>query len=212
MIEEDIKAIFPNELGWLEAKLKDEAIEYLWKTVDKYKQTTDFRKKLAGNLSNSWLMEDENDWFWLNVLEPLCHQYAGTFQNMGNEVPVNHRHPYKLNSFWVNYQREHEFNPYHIHNAAVYSFVVWMQIPTDWREQHKLEHSAYTNDQASSNFVFYPQDILGRVNPKSYYLDKNSEGTILFFPAQLPHAVHPFFNCKEDRITISGNIALDTAP
>ena len=37
------------------------------------------------------------------------------------------------------------------------------------------------------------------------------EGTMVFFPAQLRHAVYPFYNCDEERISISGNIALNTA-
>ena len=36
------------------------------------------------------------------------------------------------------------------------------------------------------------------------------EGTILFFPSQLQHTVYPFYNCEEDRISISGNIGFNT--
>ena len=32
---------------------------------------------------------------------------------------------------------------------------------------------------------------------------------MLFFPAKLHHIVYPYYNCDEDRITISGNIGLD---
>ena len=43
-----------------------------------------------------------------------------------------------------------------------------------------------------------------------YEMCKDAEGTLLFFPAELNHTVYPFYNCKEDRISISGNIAIDT--
>jgi len=36
------------------------------------------------------------------------------------------------------------------------------------------------------------------------------EGTMLFFPAKLNHIVYPFYDCEEDRVSISGNIQIDT--
>ena len=34
------------------------------------------------------------------------------------------------------------------------------------------------------------------------------EGTMIFFPAKLKHTVYPFYDCKEERISISGNISI----
>ena len=50
------------------------------------------------------------------------------------------------------------------------------------------------------------------VSIKAYYeMNPEMEGTLVFFPAKLRHAVYPFYNCDEDRISISGNIVLNTA-
>ena len=38
-----------------------------------------------------------------------------------------------------------------------------------------------------------------------------NEGTLLFFPSPLYHSVHPYFDCDEERISVSGNIRLNTA-
>ena len=43
---------------------------------------------------------------------------------------------YHLSNFWVNFQHQHEFNPAHNH-TGIYSFVVWLQIPTTHREQNE---------------------------------------------------------------------------
>ena len=51
--------------------------------------------------------------------------------------------------------------------------------------------------------------MLGDISYYTYFLNKESEGTILFFPAKLMHIVHPFYNCDKERITISGNIVFD---
>ena len=39
-------------------------------------------------------------------------------------------------------------------------------------------------------------------------LSPEDEGRILFFPATLQHQVYPFYECEEERVTISGNIRL----
>ena len=54
-------------------------------------------------------------------------------------------------------------------------------------------------------------DILGNFLSHSYEMNPKIEGTMLFFPSQLNHSVNPFYNCDEDRISISGNISLNTA-
>jgi Rps23 Pro-64 3,4-dihydroxylase Tpa1-like proline 4-hydroxylase len=43
-----------------------------------------------------------------------------------------------------------------------------------------------------------------------YEMNPEVEGTMLFFPSKMMHQVHPFYNCDEDRISISGNILLNT--
>ena len=41
---------------------------------------------------------------------------------------------------------------------------------------------------------------------KEIPLSLEDEGRMLFFPAWLQHQVFPFYECEEERITISGNI------
>ena len=64
---------------------------------------------------------------------------------------------------------------------------------------------------AISSFQFTYINILGQHSQYYYEMNPDMEGTIVFFPAKLTHCVYPFFNCKEDRISISGNIMLNTA-
>ena len=116
--------------------------------------------------------------------------------------------PYGLDELWVNFQKQHEFNPSHNHNG-VFSFVIWVKIPTDWREQHALPISANSNLPKASDFEFQYTTMLGKIEYCNYRLDKTYEGGMLFFPAQLMHAVYPFYNCDEERISISGNIHFD---
>jgi len=206
--QEYLKVIRPPVLGWLEKKLSDKEMEYLWRCIDNKKGS--FKKKLAGNIHESTILIDRGEWFFNNTLTPLCMTYDKEFGNLGKTIPVNQTHPYYLNSFWVNHQKEGEFNPIHDH-IGVYSFVIWMKIPTKHSEQNKNPISLNANTHAISAFQFQFSDILGQICPYLYEMNPEMEGTMLFFPSKLKHQVYPFYNCDEDRISISGNIKLNTA-
>ena len=51
--------------------------------------------------------------------------------------------------------------------------------------------------------------MFGRIAKHRIFLDKKSEGGMLFFPAKLMHMVYPFYNCDKERISISGNICIN---
>ena len=53
--------------------------------------------------------------------------------------------------------------------------------------------------------------MTGQVTDYTYAMNSDMEGTMLLFPAKLTHQVYPFYNCDEDRISISGNITLNTS-
>ena len=85
-----------------------------------------------------------------------------------------------------------------------------MKIPTHHEEQKKLKIARDNNSYAISNFAFHYADILGKSRGHVYKMSSECEGTMLFFPSDLHHIVYPFYNCQEERISLSGNIAIDT--
>ena len=203
-----IQSITPHNIGWLEIKLNDDEMRHLWDCCADPKG--DYKISLAGNIDNSQKIIDKDNWFWNNVLIGCLNTYARDFVNMGAKYPTSIPHPYHLSSFWVNYQKENEFNPRHNHVNAMYSFVIWMKIPTKYEEQKKLHIASGTNSGVISNFTFDYLDILGDTKSECYHMSPDMEGVMLFFPANLNHQVYPFYNCKDERISISGNISVDT--
>lgn len=201
------KRCVPQTLGWLETKLDPHQMSHLERCIEKAKGSA--KSKLAGNISTSLNMKDEDDFFWLNVLQPHIAMYMNEF----GEVPVRSytrtEKSMYLDTFWVNYQKQGEFNPAH-HHGGIYSFVVWMNIPTHWKDQYDQPwlEDIVPEQRKASNFEFTYTDILGGMRHFDYRLDPSSNGTMLFFPSSLIHAVYPFFNCEENRITISGNICV----
>ena len=212
--EEDVKSISPPNLGWLEKKLSDHEMDYLWRCIENKKE--DYKRNLAGvvNTSASNLLLDRNDWFFYTTLLPLCHRYGKDFKNLGDKIPVNQSHPYKVADMWVNYQKQHEFVALHNH-GCVYSFVVWMKIPTHASQQKRNPLASDPGGRQTyayiSNFKFEYITTLGELTGYTYEMGPEREGTLLFFPSILKHQVYPFYNCDETRISISGNVSLNTS-
>ena len=202
-----IKPIHPPNLGWLEKKLSDEEMKRLWKYIDNRGESV--KDTLAGHVHESNSLIDEDGWFFKNTLLQLIYMYAGEFDNVGDKLPTPNKHPYFLSRMWVNYQKQCEYNPLHDH-TGVYSFVIWMNIPTKQEEQDKISFSSEANTKKNSTFQILYNNILGQPTTITYYMNPECEGTMFFFPSQLQHQVYPFYNCDEDRISISGNILLNT--
>ena len=202
--------VTPNDRGWLDARLNEKEMDYVWRCIKNKKEK--FNYTLAGNITSSYTLMDRGDWFWMNVLRPLCIVYKEKFLNLGKKIPTNTKHPYKLDDWWVNYQKQHEFNPLH-HHKGIYSFVIWMKIPKDigFKKQKNIKISLHSNSPTPGVFEFLYIDILRNTQIQKYKLEPEDEGRMLFFPSQLSHAVYPFFNCDEERISVSGNIILDTS-
>ena len=206
------QAIEPTgNLGWIETQLDKAYIDFLWMILKEGKEKGDTHKnKLAGNISNSFSIDDKQNYFFKNVLKHHIKGYADEygmhpFVSQTNDEKVN----FNLMNFWANYQYKHEFNPSHRH-SGVYSFVIWLKIPYHWEEQNKLPHLKDIKeiDKKPGLFEFEYINILGHIKNFNYLLTPDYEGTMLFFPAALKHCVYPFYNTDEPRISISGNIAL----
>ena len=165
--------------------------------------------RLAGNIDSSYEIYDKGGWFTENVLLECGIKYEKNYGNIWSKVPITGSHPFTLSSMWVNYQKQYEFNPLHDH-TGVFSFVIWMQIPTDYEDQKQISIAKDSNVDVVSNFVLNYHNTLGMIAQHVYAMSKEMEGTMLFFPSQLMHSVYPFFNCNKDRISISGNISIDT--
>tara|TARA_B100001113_G_scaffold237617_1_gene195344 strand:- start:256 stop:867 length:612 start_codon:yes stop_codon:yes gene_type:complete len=199
-----VRSVVPDNLGWLEYDLSKDELDYVWKCIRNKKQS--MTAGLAGNIDSSFELEDTNDWFFNNCIKKLLNAYGENFENLGANIPNNNTHPYFMNSWWVNFQKKHEFNPLHDH-YGVYSFVIFVKIPIDFKEQNKNNVS---NTPLRSAFQFVYTDIMGGIKTEEYQLSTEDEGPMLFFPSGLHHQVYPFYDCDKERITVSGNIAINT--
>ena len=191
---------------WLDLRLTKEAMDYLWDDING--KQTDAKNDLVGNISKSKYIEDKDNWFYENVLKESAETiYFKEWNNYYNVHVTKSALPpvFELKRLWVNYQKQHEFNPPHYH-TSLFSFVIFMKIPTHWKEQYKLPISVNSTIPCASDFQFLLGQGQGPVQPIYIPLCPEDEGRMLFFPAWLLHQVFPFYECEEERITIAGNI------
>ena len=199
--------------GWLETRLTKKHMDLLWSCIEKRSQEP--YTNLAGNLNGSYALE-KNDAFYKSTIDPLVRHWVKLYGNsiFSDQIKllpwVSGNVETYLNDWWVNYQHEGDYNPLHDH-GGIFSFVIWMKIPTDWRDQKKLPRSTHSTSSTVSNFQFVYTNHLGKITSHTYYMSPEMEGRMLFFPANLKHTVYPFYDCKEERISISGNISVRSA-
>ena len=199
---------FPN-VGVVEAQLPDDVVKNIWKVIKKArKKPEDMKGELAGNISSSIRLDGD---------APLLKEFVGELLPKFIESHINsYGAPWRatmkegegwnLESLWVNFQKKHEFNPPHDH-SGVFSFVIWMQIPTSFAEQRKLPICAESNaDNHISNFAFSYTNTMGKVSTFAYNMEKQAEGYMVMFPSQMLHQVFPFYENDGERISISGNV------
>jgi hypothetical protein len=167
-----------------------------------------WKSSLAGNISDSFYLEDKDNWFFDNVLIPLMKEYK--IQDLIAFVPpVLTKHcQYVLHEMWVNYQNKYEFNPTHNHEG-VFSFVVWVKIPSSYKKEKEIKFIKESNSPCSNTFEFIYNNFLGKICTERFHLEPEDEGTILLFPSNLLHQVYPFYLSDKKRISVSGNISLD---
>ena len=118
--------------------------------------------------------------------------YFPSLKFANKNVPLTHQIP------WINYQKKHEYVPNHTHDG-VYSYSIWIKsTETD------------PNDEFSGYFNFLSPSVVGTILSTPLRVDKSKEGYIVMFPSPLMHCVYPFYDSDDYRISISGNIMMNT--
>ena len=168
---------------------------------------------LAGNIEKEFSLGESQ-----KILEPYASSLANFYlkfrdNNYYDKLPRfdNQYRDTDLESFysfdeaWINFQKKYEFNPVH-HHAGDFSYVLWIQIPFDLEEEMSLSNCVNSNTPSNSIFNFSLTNISGQLVEYSLMIDKSWEGTMVLFPAKMPHQVYPFYTSDDYRISISGNI------
>ena len=203
-------------------KLPEQMIDYLWECIDvAKKKKINLNKHLAGHISHSYKLEDPQNFIVENLLNQVDNPNMFSFineelqfiykknPNRNNQLVMKPR----LYDLWVNFQKKGEFQPIHNH-SGLFSFVIWMDIPYDWKDETKLPFARPNNvNPPGGNFSFvYSKGNCRSVSEYTIPMSPEMNGYCCIFPSDLCHQVYPFFTSDKDRISISGNIIWDEVP
>jgi len=203
-------------------KLPKDMIDYLWERIDvAKKKKINLKKDLAGYISHSYKLEDPQNLVVENLFNIIFNEKdnPNMFNFIKEELISTHKkvviHPTSetkphLHSLWVNFQKKGEFQPLHDH-TGLFSFVIWMDIPYDWKDEAKLPF-ATPNDVIASggNFAFaFSNGNCRNVSEHIIHMSPEMNGYCVFFPSDLSHLVYPFYTSDKERISISGNIVFE---
>ena len=197
---------FHNQLLYVETKISSSDLQKLKdKAKDCLKNQNNFKNSnntLAGNIEKEFHLNESFE----EILFPYTSLLADEYNNLNNKIlDKQNQSNWVSTGSWINFQKKHEFNPTH-HHTGDYSFVLWIQIPYNLKEELELENCKNSNSKYNSLFSFSFLDLYGKIVENQLPIDKTWEGTMILFPSNLKHQVYPFFTSDDYRISISGNL------
>jgi uncharacterized protein (TIGR02466 family) len=172
-------------------KILDKEVKDILSFCKKNKKL-DFRHELAGHISDEYLLNNKN-------IYPILLPYLSTYIKARYEcMNISFSGKIEINTVWVNYMKQGEFNPPHTHSGDL-SCVLYLQIPNDMND-NKKNHVA--RSQAPGSVIFnYGQNLKNNTYIQSFFPEV---GDFFIFPGWLQHYVFPF-KSKGERISLSAN-------
>jgi hypothetical protein len=143
-----------------------------------------------------------------NYIFQLVQKYNDSFNYLSSLKQMSKNHHLIMGKPWINFQKKHEFLPNHAHDGVL-SYSIWIKIPYNEKKEKNYK-KINVDEKKFYSFEFSYTNILGQIWCQSYEITKKTEGCILMFPSTLVHCVYPFYTSDGDRISISGNILLNS--
>tara|TARA_B100000131_G_scaffold291068_1_gene304348 strand:- start:617 stop:1291 length:675 start_codon:yes stop_codon:yes gene_type:complete len=205
------KEDLPN-YGILQCELDQKEIDYLWKLVHKYLPGAKWDARDGNRLysieneaDKQFSINDDDLYFQDNCLMPAAEKYFKEY-GVPFKFKTTHYHQLAFNRFWGRASNHGDYQSIHDHQG-VFTFVVWLKIPFD----HEEERSAQPGFRPEAgDFVLVYPDTCGQLIKRNFVLSERAEGKMLFFPSDINHIVYPHFTTKDYRISLAGDITLDS--
>lgn len=190
------KVELPN-YGILDVTLDKNHLDHLHHLVEKYE---------PDNAKQQWMLIDDDNRFQKEVLNTIISNYIQEF-GYPEKLKATHIHDLTFQKFWANYTGVGEYQALHNHDA-IWSFVVWLKIPSVAKDEQSVPHTMHPE---AGDFILTYTDIIGRTRKVNWKLEKQyNEGHMLLFPSDLYHAVYPHFLTNEKRLSVSGDIVINS--
>jgi hypothetical protein len=197
---------FPN-IGVITAVFTDEELaplkEEILEIQNNFSQSKKNNHQLVGNIKKEFVLTKSKDHI-NKLLEPYVWEFDKEFGYLSSMAVLNADCLLSIDSMWVNFQEKYEFNPTHSH-AGILSFVIWIDIPYDIKDEKSQSPGAESKNPLAGHFTFHYTNSLGKICHQDIGADRSMENHFFLFPAQLNHSVAPFYTSDKYRISVSGN-------
>ncbi len=162
----------------------------------KKSKTLDHGHKLAGNVNQEFLLEDE---FMIKIRWPEL--LAGVVQKWILSQTGKQLKKFTIIKSWIVRQFKNEYNPIHYHSGDI-SGVGYLKVPAD---MGKTSQNEKVNENGNLVLIHGTKQFLSN----SIIKIKPKVGDFYFFPNYLMHTVYPFSETNEERRSVSFNAILD---
>lgn len=183
-------------------KLESSFCSELLKRAKKLKPAT-ANKFLVGIMQDQRIYTNEDKEYFISHFQPIFDDYVKrsfAFRGYQHNKAI-HTSSFSLISLWVNFMRETECNPEHVHSGQL-TWVIFLKVPNLKEEYKSFQGKGVGPGVLNLN---YGESADWTQHSLKY---EPVENDMWIFPAQLRHAVTPFYT-KGQRISVSGNLFLN---
>ena len=181
----------------LDVTLDKNVLDHLHHLVEKYE---------PDDAKQQWMLIDDDNRFQKEVLNPIIQEYV-TDYGFPEKLKTTHIHDLTFQKFWANYTGKGEYQALHNHDA-IWSFVIWLKLPAVANDEQSVKEAMHPD---AGDFILTYSDIIGRTRKVNWKLEKQyNEGHMLLFPSDLYHAVYPHFQTDEKRLSLAGDIVINS--
>ena len=181
----------------LDVTLDKNVLDHLHHLVEKYE---------PDDAKQQWMLIDDDNRFQKEVLNPIIQEYVADY-GFPEKLKTTHIHDLTFQKFWANYTGKGEYQALHNHDA-IWSFVIWLKLPAVANVEQYVKDAMHPD---AGDFILTYSDIIGRTRKVNWKLEKQyNEGHMLLFPSDLYHAVYPHFQTDEKRLSLAGDIVINS--
>ena len=201
----EMQISYLSNFGLIQDKVPTKLFSNIKKEISQFKSNnyTEMISGLSGNNipKHYWMRNNIKE--WKQYILNLSGEYEKHFKYLKGKTFLNKSVACTADTPWFNFQQKYEFIPVHNHEG-IYSYVLWIKIPYD------IDKECVGKNAYASCFELFYTSITGDLKNYKIKVSKNDEGTVTLFPAYLSHCVYPFSSVNGVRISMSGNIFLNS--
>ncbi len=186
----------------LQMSLEDSILDGLEQRASEIRNVPEYNaeRMLAADMHDEWNYTPMHILWFQEQINPYISLYLdGLSHHIENHVNP----PWECDSLWINYQKQHDYNPLHNHRGDL-SFVLYLDVP-DELQTEKERFNMVGNGPIPGSIMFVHGDSVPPFQDnRKFFLPRR--GDFFLFPSSLMHTVVPFRTPDIERVSVAGNI------